>query len=36
MDGCTADDALAGFTHQMKERPAFLRQSMFASSYPPL
>jgi len=28
MDGCTADDALVGFTRQMKKLPAFLRQSM--------
>jgi len=28
MDGCTADDALADFTRQMKKLPAFLRQSM--------
>jgi len=28
MDGCTADDALVGFEHQMKKPPAFLRQSM--------
>jgi len=28
MDGCTAEDALAGFTRQMKKLPAFLRQSM--------
>jgi len=28
MDGCTADDALAGFTRQMKKLPRFIRQSM--------
>lgn len=28
MDGCTAADALAGFTRQMKRLPAFLRQSL--------
>jgi len=28
MDGCTSDDALVGFTRQMKKLPAFLRQSM--------
>nr|WP_242539746.1 IS30 family transposase [Trinickia mobilis] len=28
MDGCTAKDALEGFTRQMKALPAFLRQSL--------
>ncbi len=28
MDGCTAQDALEGFTRQMKKLPAFLRQSL--------
>jgi IS30 family transposase len=28
MDGCTAADALAGFTRQMKKLPAFLRESL--------
>jgi len=28
MDGCTSDDALAGYARQMKKLPAFLRQSM--------
>ena len=28
MDGCTAQDALVGFTRQMKVLPAFLRQSL--------
>lgn len=28
MDGCTADDALEGFTRQMKKLPAFLRESL--------
>ncbi len=28
MDGCTAQDALAGFTRQMKKLPAFLRESL--------
>ena len=28
MDGCTANDALAGFTRQMRKLPAFLRQSL--------
>ena len=28
MDGCTAKDALDGFTRQMKQLPAFLRQSL--------
>ncbi|WP_404822698.1 hypothetical protein [Burkholderia anthina] len=27
MDGCTAEDALEGFTRQMKKLPAFLRES---------
>jgi len=27
MDDCTSDDALAGFTRQMKKLPAFLRKS---------
>nr|WP_284700800.1 IS30 family transposase [Robbsia betulipollinis] len=27
MDGCTASDALEGFTRQMKKLPAFLRES---------
>lgn len=27
MDGCTAQDALVGFTRQMKPLPAFLRES---------
>jgi IS30 family transposase len=28
MDGCTAQDALEGFTRQMKKLPAFLRESL--------
>jgi IS30 family transposase len=28
MDGCTAADALSGFTRQMKKLPAFLRESL--------
>ncbi|KVP82842.1 transposase, partial [Burkholderia ubonensis] len=28
MDGCTAKDALEGFTRQMKKLPAFLRESL--------
>ncbi|WP_028232208.1 IS30 family transposase [Paraburkholderia mimosarum] len=28
MDGCTAQDALEGFTRQMKKVPAFLRESL--------
>jgi len=28
MDGCTSNDALAGYARQMKKLPAFLRQSM--------
>lgn len=28
MDGCTAQDALVGFTRQMKRLPAFLRESL--------
>jgi IS30 family transposase len=28
MDGCTAQDALEGFTRQMKKMPAFLRKSL--------
>lgn len=28
MDGCTANDALEGFTRQMKKLPAFLRESL--------
>ena len=28
MDGCTAQDALEGFTRQMKRLPAFLRESL--------
>jgi IS30 family transposase len=28
MDGCTATDALEGFTRQMKKLPAFLRESL--------
>ncbi|UZF21733.1 IS30 family transposase [Ralstonia pseudosolanacearum] len=28
MDGCTARDALEGFTRQMKKLPAFLRESL--------
>ncbi|WP_230948964.1 IS30 family transposase, partial [Burkholderia vietnamiensis] len=28
MDGCTAEDALEGFTRQMKKLPAFLRESL--------
>jgi len=28
MDGCTAADALEGFTRQMKKLPAFLRESL--------
>jgi IS30 family transposase len=28
MDGCTAQDALKGFTRQMKKTPAFLRESL--------
>ena len=28
MDGCTAQDALTGFTRQMKKLPAFLRESL--------
>ena len=28
MDGCTAADALAGFSRQMKKLPAFLRESL--------
>ncbi|WP_157636140.1 IS30 family transposase, partial [Burkholderia ubonensis] len=28
MDGCTAKDALEGFTRQMKTLPAFLRESL--------
>ena len=28
MDGCTAGDAMEGFTRQMKRLPAFLRQSL--------
>jgi len=28
MDGCTAGDALEGFTRQMKKLPAFLRESL--------
>lgn len=28
MDGCTAQDALKGFTRQMKKLPAFLRESL--------
>ena len=28
MDGCTAQDALVGFTRQMKPLPAFLRESL--------
>lgn len=28
MDGCTAQDALVGFTRQMKTLPAFLRESL--------
>ncbi|KVL28678.1 transposase [Burkholderia sp. MSMB1835] len=28
MDGCTAKDALEGFTRQMKKRSAFLRESL--------
>jgi IS30 family transposase len=28
MDGCTARDALDGFTRQMKKLPAFLRESL--------
>jgi IS30 family transposase len=28
MDGCTAQDALEGFTRQMKKMPAFLRESL--------
>jgi IS30 family transposase len=28
MDGCTAKDALVGFTRQMKKLPAFLRKSL--------
>lgn len=28
MDGCTAQDALAGFTRQMRKLPAFLRESL--------
>ncbi|PAT30810.1 IS30 family transposase [Vandammella animalimorsus] len=28
MDGCTAEDALEGFTRQMKKAPAFMRESL--------
>lgn len=28
MDGCTAQEALEGFTRQMKKRPAFLSESL--------
>jgi len=28
MEGCTAQDALEGFTRQMKKLPAFLRESL--------